>query len=610
MSDTENADKTADDKSSVWKYYKKDDKKQKYAVCTICHKAISAEYGNTTNLKKHIQSKHKLAFVELCKLTASQTSSKRPRKSDIAAAEAPSTSKQPRLDPFLQDKKWFPSDKRQQDCNQKLARMICLDLQPISIVEDQGFRDFVSCLQPGYNMPDRRVLRYNIIPDLYRSQKEVLQQKLQECTTIGITLDHWTSVAQDAYMAVTAHFLSHDFTINDYCLNVKHMPQSHDAKNICDELCSCLKDWIPNYEESLLKIYTVTDNAANVKAAMRRLPPEKFMSMFCFAHTLQLVVNNAVEAFPGFGRVIKKAKLIVNHFKKSSKDTHKLSEIQKSLNIIQHKLKNECPTRWNSLYYLMDRLVEQREAIVVVLASNDKVNSLQNHEWKTAENYVKVLKIFEDATSMMSASRYPTLSMILPVLNVIKQQMDESEMDAFGEKICNNIKQRWPDYQNNLDFAIPAFLDPRFKEYAFTDEKAKDSAVEAVVDLMYKNNVETVESKSDKPTEQLPTSSGPPTATGSTKSASNVWAILKQMVAKKKESHTKGDSEEVIKQNMLKEFSIFCNDNLLEPEKSPFDWWKSNCTKYPNVSKWHKLTFAYQPHLCQARGCSARLGWS
>jgi hypothetical protein len=67
----------------------------------------------------------------------------------------------------------------------------------------------------------------------------------------------------------------------------------------------------------------------------------------------------------------------------------------------------------------------------------------------------------------MSASRYPTLSMVIPVLNVLKQQMDESEMDEFGKQISKNIEERWPEYESNLDLAIPTLLDPRFKEYAF-----------------------------------------------------------------------------------------------------------------------------------------------
>lgn len=214
------------------------------------------------------------------------------------------------------------------------------------------------------------------------------------------------------------------------------------------------------------------------------------------------------------------------------------------------------------------------------MASNDKVNNLQNHEWKTAENYVKVLKPFEDVTSMMSASRYPTLSMVIPVLNVLKQQMDESEMNDFGEQICENIKERWPDYESNLDLAVPALLDPRFKEYAFTNDEAKESAVQAVVDLMCDNSVGTVEleSISDKSSTQA-------ASTSSETASSNVWGVFKKMVAKRKESCLQGDSRKAMEQNLQKEFSIFCNDDLLEPDKSPFDWWKRNCTKYPNVSK-------------------------
>jgi hypothetical protein len=174
----------------------------------------------------------KLAFAELCKLAASRPS-KRPRPQTTQCGEideSPSTSKHKKIGQYFKEKKWLPTDKQQKDCTEKLARMICLELQPVSIVEDKGFKDFVSCLQPSYNIPDRRVLRNSIIPDLYMSQKSDLQRRLNEIDSFAITLDHWTSTAQDAYMAVTAHFLSEDFTINDYCLNVRHMPQSHYAK--------------------------------------------------------------------------------------------------------------------------------------------------------------------------------------------------------------------------------------------------------------------------------------------------------------------------------------------------------------------------------------------
>ena len=71
-----------------------------------------------------------------------------------------------------------------------------------------------------------------------------------------------------------------------------------------------------------------------------------------------------------------------------------------------------------------------------------------------AESYVKVLKLFDDVTYMMLASRYPTLTIIIPVLNVFKHQMDQSVRDDLGGQICENIDQRWPNYESNLDLVF------------------------------------------------------------------------------------------------------------------------------------------------------------
>ena len=230
----------------------------------------------------------------------------------------------------------------------------------------------------------------------------------------------------------------------------------------------------------------------------------------------------------------------------------------------------------------MDRIVEQREPITVVLASNDNVNNLRNYEWKIAESYVKVLKPFEDVTSMMSASRHPTLSMVIPVLNIVEHQMDESKMDDFGKQVCENMNERWPNYESSLDLAIPALLDPRFKEFSFTNDEAEESAVQATVDMMHDNRVNSVEPVLDNTSEKSFTEAA---STRSEETSSNVWGVFKKMVAKKKESNIQNNSSQVMKQNLQKELSIFFNDDLLEPEKSPFDWWKNNRRKYPNIAK-------------------------
>lgn len=70
-------------------------------------------------------------------------------------------------------------------------------------------------------------------------------------------------------------------------------------------------------------------------------------------------------------------------------------------------------------------------------------------------------------------------------------------MGDLGKQTCANINKRWPNYESNLDLAIPALLDPRFNEFAFTNNEAKESAVQAPANMMY-NSVNSVEPMLDK----------------------------------------------------------------------------------------------------------------
>ena len=46
----------------VWKYFEKKEVKAKTAKCKLCTKDIVADYGNTSNLLRHIKKKRKSEF--------------------------------------------------------------------------------------------------------------------------------------------------------------------------------------------------------------------------------------------------------------------------------------------------------------------------------------------------------------------------------------------------------------------------------------------------------------------------------------------------------------------------------------------------------------------
>ena len=82
---------------------------------------------------------------------------------------------------------------------------------------------------------------------------------------------------------------------------------------------------------------------------------------------------------------------------------HALSCIQEQLSLNKHQLIQDEPTRWSMSSYMLEHLIEQRQAVCAT-EIECKVNSeLTNHQWQLAEKVVKVLKPFEEATVAVSS---------------------------------------------------------------------------------------------------------------------------------------------------------------------------------------------------------------
>ena len=100
-------------------------------------------------------------------------------------------------------------------------------------------------------------------------------------------------------------------------------------------------------------IYVVTDSGANVKKAMQQLQQEgryKVEWRACFAHTLQLVVQAALNSrlVSDLSKLLAKSREIVGHFRRSPLASEDLRQTQEQLNLPTHRLQQDCATRWNS----------------------------------------------------------------------------------------------------------------------------------------------------------------------------------------------------------------------------------------------------------------------
>ena len=176
----------------MWKFFieiKEGD--QRKVQCLRCLKKMPY-HGNTTNPMKHLKTKHlfdleqylaekkreetppQIAMddrmdvdMDACESTIPVASSSATSSTSSSSASSfkskTSTSKlyQTSVKAMINKKAKnpYPLDStRREALNKLLGEMICLDLQPLSIVDDLGFIRYTRALDPRYELPSRRTI--------------------------------------------------------------------------------------------------------------------------------------------------------------------------------------------------------------------------------------------------------------------------------------------------------------------------------------------------------------------------------------------------------------------------------------------------------------------
>lgn len=89
----------------------------------------------------------------------------------------------------------------------------------------------------------------------------------------------------------------------------------------------------------------------------------------CFAHTLQLVITDALN-IADVKPIIFKAKDIVTTFKTSNETIDILKAEQLKLTKPQLKLTQEVITRWNSALHMIKRILDTGEPLIIAISIN------------------------------------------------------------------------------------------------------------------------------------------------------------------------------------------------------------------------------------------------
>lgn len=389
----------------VWNYFAKSDDK-KHAKCLTCGKEYKTS-GNTSNLRDHLKRFHP-------NVKSGDSDVEKAVEDEFNNSKCASTSRQSSTRSvasyFKRAVEYDKTSKRKQDIDCALAKMVAEDYQPLNVVENKGFKHLVRVLDPRYVMPSAKTLKNVFVKNRYDLAEQKLKAILSDVRHVSITCDGWTSMANENYITVTCHFVDDNFVLRSAVLSTNKLNEltNHSASNISNSLKFVLRSWSIFEKVSCI----VTDNANAMICACNLLEKRH---MPCVAHTLNLLVQDALNGSEAISKLRKKCKVIVTFFKSSTIANEKLKIEQRSDN--PYSLLQEVPTRWNSVYLMFERITSTNEAISRVLLSTVKAPSpLTAYELLILKDLNGVLKLFADASNPFSFLSNVFVRFLVPVM--------------------------------------------------------------------------------------------------------------------------------------------------------------------------------------------------
>ena len=157
---------------------------------------------------------------------------------------------------------------------------------------------------------------------------------------------------------------------------------------------------------------------------------------------------NAVSRAIGAGRKL------VTHFCHSALATTELQKRQKSMGLPSKRLQQDCPTRWNSTYYMVQSLLVNRWPLTAVLSDETitkwqyRYLDLSSDNWMILEDLVKPLQSLEVATMFLSEEHNTSLSAVLPIVHgqvsqLVSTKDDSVTMRHFKVTVSSALRRRW-----------------------------------------------------------------------------------------------------------------------------------------------------------------------
>ncbi|XP_075950093.1 v-myb avian myeloblastosis viral oncogene homolog-like 2a isoform X1 [Anarhichas minor] len=402
-------------------------------------------------------------------------------------------------------------------------RMISEDMLPLSFVEGAGFRSFMSTISPECSKLSQRAMGLQLYDEVERTIKPRLIRDLKAClaktkdgeSAIHVTFDLWAGnqshPAEEPIVVVQLHFVSDSWQIRRPIVAFRHLSHKNLSTAVARELEGVLLSYglfppsigyvLANQAKEALSGNNLFCDYKIMCSSNRGEPDGEEMVAFlsdqmsetespfselqigtrttCVAHTLQLVIKEALKNSRVVENLLSQVHNVVAFFRSSA---YWSEVLLKECNVSLCPSSSSC--RWNSMMLSLRRMVQESAwtAIMALLAqarieANDTASAppLVMAKREQVIDILGLLEPFEEALQVLQGNGV-TISFITPSLIGLDKTLESlvTNYSHFNKALRTGIHTHFQSLIHQKDMILAAVLDPRIKLQPFSDAKLED----------------------------------------------------------------------------------------------------------------------------------------
>lgn len=416
---------------------------------------------------------------------------------------------------------------------------------PLSIVDHPSFRNFMFDVDPKYRTIHRRDLTRSFLPNLQKKCASKLAEVCNQSTFVSLTLDMWCDRRVRSYLGITMHTITDD-KFSSFLLSFEQLEGQHTSVRLAAEFDRVIQMY--NLNGKVVRL--VTDNASNNIAAfdsivlpgfedyfdeadffksesesdsaeedeekdafpiinrfqindvddiafrnmvIEYLPSdEEYLRIPCFAHCLQLVVKDGINASDALSLPLKKVASL-------AKMAHSSTVFADHLGKSNYTIPQANRTRWNSQFQMVKKVLIIPASLLNSILTDMKKTDLilTSQDRKILEEFVSLFELFNQATIVTQGDSYSTITLVAPtvlgILFDLERELTSSSLvlTSLCETLISSIKARFSGLLRHFDIDVPYCkhsMSERFSDLIFLISPLMDARFK----IMWLNNLHTV----------------------------------------------------------------------------------------------------------------------